>query len=74
MKKVNVPISKTGKFAGKWVVFDPKIKRVIAVGKTLSEISKLVTHSIHEKIKPVGEAPYAFQIPRRGEGQYVLSI
>lgn len=73
MKKINVSADDLTKFAGKWVVVDPKIERVIAVSKKLSDISKLVMHSVDDKnVRPVGQAPYAFQVPQKGEGQYVL--
>lgn len=73
MKRVNVVTNEMGKFAGKWVVIDPKKDKIIAVGDTLKEISPLVIHSANKKkLLPVGEAPYSFLVPRRDEGPYVL--
>lgn len=74
MKRVNVPTKNLGRFAGKWVVIDPRKDRIIAVGGSLKEIGPLVTHSVNEKILPVGEAPFSFLVPRRDEGPYVLWI
>lgn len=73
MKKVNVSTSKIGRFAGKWVVINPIVDRVTAVGETLNDISKLVTHLANDKnIKPVGQASYSFLVPRKDEGPYIL--
>jgi len=72
MKKVNISTNNIGQFAGKWVVIDPKKEKIIAVGSTLNDISPLVTHSVKDKTLPVGEAPYSFLVPRKGEGPYVL--
>lgn len=74
MKNVNVSTKRMDKFAGKWVVIDPKKDRIIAVGNTLKEIGPLVTHSIKENILPVGKAPYSFLVPRKDEGPYILWI
>jgi hypothetical protein len=71
MKKVNIPRTQMAKFAGKWVVVDPKKNRIIAVGETLKEISSLVVHSAPEK-RPAGTVPYSFKVPRKDEGPYVL--
>ena len=73
MTKVNVPVSKMGKFEGKWVVVDPKKKAVIAYGDSLKEISSLVTRPASDKSEP-GTVPYSFLVPRRDEGPYVLFI
>lgn len=73
MKKVNLPSSQMGKFAGKWIVLDPKKNRIIAVGETLKEISHLVVHSVSDK-RAAGTVPYSFKVPRKGEGPYVLWI
>ncbi len=69
MKKVNLPSSKMGQFEGKWVAIDPKKDRIIAVAKTLKEISPLVAGKIgqEKKIKA-----YSFKVPRKDEGPYVL--
>ena len=72
MKRVNIPVKNISRFAGKWVVIDPKKEKIIAVGNTSKEISSLVVHKISEKIPPVGEAPYSFLVPRKDEGPYVL--
>ena len=74
MKKINVSLQKMRRFAGKWVVIDPKRERIIAVGNSPKEISRLVVHGVEEKILPVGEAPYSFLVPRKDEGPYVLWI
>lgn len=71
MKKVNVSVKQIGKFAGKWVVIDPKINKILAVGETLREIDPLVTRSVHDK-RPTGTVPAAFKVPRKDEGPYVL--
>lgn len=71
MKKVNVSTKQMAKFAGKWVVIDPKKDRIIAVGDALKEIGPLITHSAAEK-QAVGKAPYSFLVPRKDEGPYVL--
>jgi len=71
MKKVNVSIKHLRRFAGKWVVIDPKKERIIAVGETLKEIGPLVTHPLKDK-RQVGEAPYSFLVPRKDEGPYIL--
>lgn len=72
MRKVNVSTKSMSSFAGKWVVIDPVKDKIIAVGKTLTEIAPLVTHSIEEKIAPVGKTPFSFLVPRKDEGPYVL--
>ena len=74
MKKVNASTKNLAKFAGKWVVIDPKKDRIIAVGDSLKEIGSLVTHGINEKTLPVGKAPFSFLVPRKDEGPYVLWI
>ena len=74
MKKVNVSAKRMDKFAGKWVVIDPKNDKVIAVGNNLKEISSLVTHSKDEKVAPVGEAPFSYLVPHKDEGPYILWI
>lgn len=62
-------------FAGMWVVIDPVKDRIIAAGKSLDEISPLVVHSIHDKnLKPAGQAPYSFLVPRKDEGPYILIL
>lgn len=71
MKKVNISTTQMGKFAGKWVVIDPKKDRVIAVGATLKEIGHLVTRSASDK-RPAGTVPAAFKVPRKDEGQCVF--
>jgi len=73
MKKVNVSTKNIGKFAGKWVVIDPKKDRIIAVGSTLKEISPLVTRSTTDK-NPAGTVPFSFLVPRKDEGPYILWI
>lgn len=71
MKKVNVPISKMDKFAGKWVAIDPKKERIIAVGNALKDIGPLVSYSGRDK-RPPGAKGYAFKVPREDEGPYIL--
>jgi len=73
MKKIKVSTRNIGKFAGKWIVIDPQKELIIAVGSTLKEIMPLVTHSINEKVPPVGKAPYSFLVPRKDEGPYILT-
>lgn len=46
MKRLNVSTKQMGKFAGKWVVIDPVMDKVIAVGDTLKEIDSLVTRAV----------------------------
>lgn len=72
MKKVYMSIKQIGKFAGKWVVINPKKEKIIAVGNTLDEISALVTHASDKKTLPAGEAPYSYLVPRKDEGPYIL--
>jgi len=72
MKKLNLSTKQIGRFAGKWVVIDPKKEKIIAVGNTLEEISPLVTYTPGKKPLPAGEAPYSFLVPRKDEGPYVL--
>lgn len=67
MQKVNVPTDKISRFAGKWIVIDPQQEKIIAVGKTLKDVSSLVCHSIEEKTLPVGKAPFSFLVPRKDE-------
>ena len=71
MKKVNLPTSKMGKFEGKWVAIDSKMKRIIAVGDTLRDIKSLVVHSVKDKIDE-NKVPYAFLVPRKNEGPFIL--
>jgi len=73
MKKVNISTNEMGEFAGKWVVIDPKIDRIIAVGSTLKEISSLVTRPPTDK-NPAGTVPFSFLVPRKDEGPYILWI
>jgi hypothetical protein len=73
MTKVNVPVSKMGKFEGKWVVVDPKKNAVIAYANSLKEISPLVTRPASDK-RVSGTVPYSFLVPRRDEGPYVLFL
>ena len=58
-----------GKYAGKWVAVLED--RIIAVGKTLKEISPLVTSDIKNKI-PDEKVAAAFKVPYKGEGPYIL--
>lgn len=71
MKKVNVPTNQLDKFAGKWVVIDPKKDKVVAVGETLQEIGKLVSRPISDNRLP-GTVPFAHKVPRADEGPYIL--
>ena len=73
MIKVNVPADKIGKFEGKWVVIDPKNEFVIAVGDTLHDIKSLVVHSMKDKKALANSnAPFAYLVPRKDEGPYIL--
>lgn len=74
MKKVNTSTKNIGRYAGKWVVIDPKSERIVAVGDSPREISSFVVHGVEEKILPVGEARYSYLVPRKDEGPYVLWI
>lgn len=58
-----------GQYAGKWVAVLED--RIIGVGKTLKEISPLVTCDIKNKI-PDKKIAAAFKVPYKGEGPYVL--
>lgn len=69
MKSLNISAKNIGRFAGKWVaILD---NRIIASGKTLKEISPLVTRNIKDKT-PDEKIAAAFKVPYRGEGPYVL--
>lgn len=74
MKRLNTSTKNIGKFAGKWVVIDPVKSFVIASGATFKDIAPLVTHSVNDKILPVGKAPFSYLVPRKDEGPYVLWI
>lgn len=52
MRKINAPLSQLKKFAGKWVVIDPRAEKVIAVGDTIKDISALVVQLIPELLSP----------------------
>ncbi|MFH1388918.1 MAG: DUF5678 domain-containing protein [Patescibacteria group bacterium] len=69
MKKVNTSTKNMSRYAGKWIAVLED--RVIAVGKTLKEISPLVTSDIKSKI-PDEKIAAAFKVPYKGEGSYVL--
>ena len=69
MKRVNVSTKKMSQFAGEWVAVLEG--RIIAVGKTLKEISPLVTYDIKNKI-PDKKIAAAFKVPYKGEGPYIL--
>jgi hypothetical protein len=71
MARVNVPISKIGKFQGKWVVIDPKKGLVVAFSESLKGISSLVTRPASDK-RVSGTVPYSYLVPRKDEGPYVL--
>lgn len=71
MKKINVSTNQLDKFAGKWVVIDPKRERVVAVGETLNEIGQLVSRPTTDKRLP-GTVPFAHKVPRADEGPYIL--
>jgi len=69
MVKVNISIKNLNKFQGKWVAIDPIKKKIIAVGKTLKDISLLVAGKTTDPIKPQA---YSFKVPRKDEGPYIL--
>jgi hypothetical protein len=71
MKKVDATVKEMSQFAGKWVAVLEN--RVIAVGKTLKEISPLVTRPLNDKT-PDEKIPAAFKVPRKDEGPYILHI
>lgn len=73
MEKVNLPTKELDRFAGKWVVIDPKKDRIIAVGSTLKEVGSLVSRSKTDK-NPAGTVPFSFLVPRKDEGPYILWI
>lgn len=73
MKQVSVSIKQMRKFAGKWVVIDPKRKLVVAVGKNLDEVGPLVTRSADD-MRPAGTVPFVHKVPRADEGPYILWI
>lgn len=73
MKRVNVSTKNIGKFAGKWIVIDPRKNIIIAFGSTLKEIGALVTRSTTDK-NPAGTVPFSFLVPRKDEGPYILWI
>lgn len=73
MKKVNISVKYMGRFAGKWVVIDPKNDRIIAVASSLKEIGPLVTRPATDK-NPAGTVPFSFLVPRKDEGPYILWI
>jgi hypothetical protein len=74
MRKVDVSTKQMAKFAGKWVVINPKKDRIVAVGNDLKEIGHLVTHLANEESQAVGESLYSFLVPRKDEGPYVLCL
>lgn len=71
MKKLNIATKNIGQYAGKWVAIDPKNDLIVAVGKTLQEISPFVTSKTGDKSKITA---VAFKVPRKDEGPYVLII
>lgn len=73
MKKVNISRNKIGRFAGKWIVIDPVRDRVIAYADSLKEIDGLITRPISDT-RPSGTVPFAFKVPRKDEGPYVLMV
>lgn len=73
MKKVNVPRNRIARFAGKWIVIDPIKDRVVAYADSLKEIDSLVTRSIGDT-RLSGTVPFAFKVPRKDEGPYVLVV
>ncbi|MBI4130415.1 hypothetical protein HY468_03805 [Candidatus Roizmanbacteria bacterium] len=62
-------IKKLQKYAGKWVALDQKTQRVVAHGKTLQDIAPYVSGKKGEEKKITA---YAFKVPRKDEGPYVL--
>lgn len=66
MKKVNVPVDKLPRFAGKWVAI--KDERIIACGESLEDISELVVGT--KKHPPKAGA---FRVPEKGKGPYIFS-
>jgi len=71
MKKVNVPTSQMGRYAGKWIAIDTTKDRIVAVADTLKEIDPIVTKKISDKI-PDEKIPAAFKVPYKDEGPYIL--
>ena len=69
MKRVNVSTKNMGQFAGQWVAINLKNDRIVAVGKTLKDISPLVSGKIGEEAKIKA---FSFKVPRKDEGPYIL--
>jgi len=71
MKKVDLSVDKIDQFEGFWIVIDPVKNKITAVGKSLDEVSSLVTRPETDK-RPSGTVPYSYLVPRKGEGPYIL--
>ena len=71
MKKVDLSVDKIDQFEGFWIVIDPVKNKITAVGKSLDEVSSLVTRPVKDK-RPAGTVPYSYLVPRKGEGPYIL--
>ena len=72
MKRVNISTKNIGKFAGKWVVIDPKKEKILAVAESLKEIDSLITRPKSDE-RPSGTVPAAFKVPRKNEDYCILS-
>lgn len=53
------------------MAIDPKKNLIVAVGKTLQEISPFVTGKTEDKNKITAAA---FKVPRKDEGPYILIL
>jgi hypothetical protein len=71
MTKLKVPENQLDKFEGQWVVIDPQKRAVIAASKELENIGHLAKREAGDE-RPTGTVPYAFKVPRKDEGPYVL--
>lgn len=71
MIRVNTSTKNMGLYAGKWVAIIPKEDRIIAVGKTLKEISSLVSGRVGNNKKIIAAS---FKVPRKDEGPYILIL
>lgn len=71
MKKVNVSVKQMGRFAGKWVAIDDSKDKIVAVSENPEEIRPFVSRPLNDKT-PTEQVPYAFKVPYKNEGPYIL--
>jgi hypothetical protein len=72
MKRVNIAASHTDQFGGKWVVINPKGDKIIAVGDSLDDVSPLVVHTLQKGKKEPPIEGYAYRVPKKDEGPFIL--